>query len=699
MRRLLGALVAVVVIGALSTPAGASSAWTTYHLDRARTGNDLSGPALTPATKFWTAPLDGAVYAEPLLLGTTVYAVTENDTIYALNASNGSVIWSSHVGTPVPLSSLPCGNINPLGMTGTPVIDEAANELFVVAEENTPIRHELIGVDLTNGGVRLRRNIDIPGMDPVPHQERGALTLENGVVYVPFGGLAGDCGQYIGRVIGSREDGTGALLSYTVPTTREGGLWTPPGPTIDGSGNLLVATGNGASTTTYDHGNSVIKLSPGLSELDSWAPSTWLADNNSDADVGSTSPAIVGNGLLFQIGKRGVGYLLNASNLGGIGGDVFQANVCNSLGATAYAAPFIYVTCSDGMRALRQNGSSFSLAWQGPAAATGPPVIAGGAVWVTSTANGQLYALNPTTGAQLQPPLATGALPHFATPSAGDGLVFVGTSNSVVAFAGPNGFVPPAPLTNQGYWTVAADGGIFAYGGGAPFFGSAGGLPLVKPVVGMASTPTRQGYWLVASDGGIFSYGNAGFHGSMGGRPLNRPMVGMAATPTGGGYWTVASDGGVFSFGDARFFGSTGGLRLNQPVVGMAGTPSGHGYWLVASDGGVFSYGDAGFFGSTGSIRLNKPIVGMAATPDGGGYWLVASDGGIFAFGDAPFLGSTGSLRLNKPVVGMAATPSGQGYRMVASDGGIFDFGDAEFGGSRGGLPLNSPMVGMATAK
>ncbi|MGH9302625.1 MAG: hypothetical protein ACRD0E_12190, partial [Acidimicrobiales bacterium] len=77
------------------------------------------------------------------------------------------------------------------------------------------------------------------------------------------------------------------------------------------------------------------------------------------------------------------------------------------------------------------------------------------------------------------------------------------------------------------------------------------------------------GYWLVASDGGIFSFGDAGFFGSAGGIHLNRPIVGIASTPDGGGYWLVASDGGIFSFGDAGFFGSAGGIHLNRPIVGM----------------------------------------------------------------------------------------------------------------------------------
>ncbi len=221
----------------------------------------------------------------------------------------------------------------------------------------------------------------------------------------------------------------------------------------------------------------------------------------------------------------------------------------------------------------------------------------------------------------------------------------------------PNGTTPPAPFTRfsyVGYRLEASDGGVFAFD--APFYGSMGGVPLNRPIVGMAATPTGGGYWEVASDGGIFSFGNARFYGSMGGVPLNRPIVGMAAAPTGGGYWEVASDGGIFSFGGAGYLGSMGGRILLAPIVGMAATPTGGGYWEVASDGGIFSFGNARFYGSMGGVPLNQPIVGMATTPTGGGYWEVASDGGIFSFGGAGYLGSMGGMSLNRPIVGMAVS-------------------------------------------
>jgi hypothetical protein len=206
-----------------------------------------------------------------------------------------------------------------------------------------------------------------------------------------------------------------------------------------------------------------------------------------------------------------------------------------------------------------------------------------------------------------------------------------------------------ATLQPAGYQEVASDGGIFSFG--PPFYGSEGGKPLVKPIVGMAFDPDTGGYWEVASDGGIFSF-NAPFEGSEGGKPLVKPIVAIVADPTTGGYWEVASDGGIFSFGNAPFFGSMGGKPLDKPVVGMAYDSNTGGYWEVASDGGIFSF-HAPFEGSEGGKPLDKPIVAMADDSGTGGYWEVASDGGLFAF-NAPFGGSEGGKPLDKPIVGMS---------------------------------------------
>jgi hypothetical protein len=200
---------------------------------------------------------------------------------------------------------------------------------------------------------------------------------------------------------------------------------------------------------------------------------------------------------------------------------------------------------------------------------------------------------------------------------------------------------------------VASDGGVFSFGN-AVFRGSMGGKRLNQPMVGIAADPATGGYWTVASDGGVFAF-DAPFHGSLGAVHLTKPVIAMASTPDGGGYWLFASDGGVFAFGDAGFFGSAGGYVLTQPVVGAAPTPDGHGYWLVASDGGIFAFGDAAFEGSLGGHALKHPVVSMTAA-DAGGYWLTDSNGAVTAFGDAGYFGSA-PQNLAAPVVSMADGP------------------------------------------
>jgi hypothetical protein len=257
----------------------------------------------------------------------------------------------------------------------------------------------------------------------------------------------------------------------------------------------------------------------------------------------------------------------------------------------------------------------------------------------------------------------------------------------------------PAIPSVSAYWAVASDGGVFSFGG-APFYGSTGGIRLNRPVVAITATAPADsgGYREVASDGGIFDYGDAHFYGSTGGMQLNQPIVGMSATTDGAGYWLVAADGGVFTFGDAHFYGSTGAMRLNQPIVGMASTADNRGYWLVAADGGIFAFGDAHFYGSTGNLRLQKPIVAMASTRSHNGYWLVAADGGIFSFGDAVFHGSLGGVPQSRPIVSMATTADGGGYWFTNSNGAVTAFGDATYWGSTPQI-LSAPVVGMVQGR
>jgi hypothetical protein len=172
--------------------------WPTYHKDLSRSGFE---PAITPLSSIqfsWkSVELDGDVYAEPLVVGPNVIIATENDSVYDLDANTGSVIWRTHLGTPVRGGELPCGDIDPSGITGTPAIDTSRRVVYVVAFL-TPVHHELFALDLSTGTVKFHVPIDAPEADPKVEQQRAALAFSGGYVYVAYGGLFGDCGPYHG---------------------------------------------------------------------------------------------------------------------------------------------------------------------------------------------------------------------------------------------------------------------------------------------------------------------------------------------------------------------------------------------------------------------------------------------------------------------------------------------------------------------
>ena len=421
--------------GPTTTGAAATgqSAWTTYHRDNARAGYVAGLADPTRLSKAWSAQLDGAVYGEPLVVGDRVLVATERDSLYALSLRSGQVDWHTKVGEPVPLSALPCGNIDPLGITGTPVYDPATGLVFAVAEVAGPA-HVLVGVDARSGQVRVRRSADPAGIDPRPHQQRAALALSQGKVYVAYGGLLGDCGDYRGRVVASRTDGRGPLLAFQVPTSREAGIWGASGPAVDAHGDVYVAVGNGAATGgAWDHSDSVLRLSPELHLEDGFAPTRWPQDNAADADLGSMGPVLLPGGLVYADGKSGFGYLLRADHLGGIGGELVERSVCSAFGGSAAAGSTLYVPCTDGLRQVRAGpGARLELGWRAPGMVNGSPVVGGHTVYSLDPAGGTLYALDADRGT-VRASAPVGQASRFATPTLAGGLVLVGTLTGVVA--------------------------------------------------------------------------------------------------------------------------------------------------------------------------------------------------------------------------------------------------------------------------
>jgi outer membrane protein assembly factor BamB len=411
--------------------------WPNYHRDPAHTGFADATPPAGRLSVAWTRQLDGAVYGQPLAIGGLVIAATEGNTIYGLDRATGKVRWRAHVGTPVPLASLPCGNIDPLGITGTTAYDPATRLVYAVAE--TPgYHHVLVAVSAASGRVAFRRDIPTPDGQPRYDQQRAALALAHGRVYIAFGGLFGDCGPYRGSVVGAPASGRGPLVSYVVPTAREAGIWAAGGLAIGPGGTIYAGVGNGAATGgAYDGSDSVTALSPELHRTQIFAPAAWAADNASDLDLGSLSPVVLPTGMVLSVGKRGTGYLLDGSHLGGVGGQVAEAPVCPAFGGAAVRGTVAYVPCAGGgMAAVDTADRRIRVLWRGPESAAGSPVLGGGAVWVTDWDAGVLYQLDPANG-HVREQIGLGSpLPHFASPSLAGPLVLIGTMNGVVAISG-----------------------------------------------------------------------------------------------------------------------------------------------------------------------------------------------------------------------------------------------------------------------
>jgi outer membrane protein assembly factor BamB len=446
-RWLLAAAVSLAMLGlpAAGAVSAADDDWPTYHHSADRAGVGAAGSTFDSVQPTWTTGgLDGAVYAEPLYVGGHVFVATENNTLYSIDAASGGPLWQTHLAEPAQASSLPCGNIRPtVGITGTPTIDAGAGLLYAAAMV-PPSSYELYAVDVNSGNVVWHRPLDQQGLDAPSAGQRGALALEQGQVYVPFGGRFGDCGNYHGQVVAaSGSDPTAGLTTYTTPA-RRAGMWAPGGVAIADDGNVYVATGNGDASGPEGRTEAVLALSPALQEVDAWQPSDWLALDRADRDVGSVPPALLQDqGLVFQSGKNGTGYLLRMGGLGGVGGEAFSGAIpagCGGVfGATAYASGMLYVPCGGKVVALQvsNNPPSFSLAWQGPGEqgqpTVGAPIVAGGAVWDVDL-GGRVLALDAATGNQRFAGQLPGQPNKFAGLAYGGGQVYVATPDGVAAF-------------------------------------------------------------------------------------------------------------------------------------------------------------------------------------------------------------------------------------------------------------------------
>lgn len=479
--------------------AGASSraqSVVTYHATPDRAGLYVA-PTLTPAAAAgvhrdsgFDGTVNGSVYAQPLYwvppnaTSGRVIVATETNTVYALDAATGLVVWQTVLGPPAPNGSLLCGDIVPSGITGTPVIDLAIQVLYVNALVDTAQgpHHQVFSLDLSDGHVRHGWPIDIQAQlaasgisfDSRAQGERGALTIVGNRLYVPYGGIAGDCGSYHGWVVGVSLGAPRLLGAWSTRAAR-GGIWSQGGVTYDGKW-MYATTGNTSGTSSWGDGEAVIRVQPNLlhstSTRDYFAPANWLNLDNTDTDLGGTGPlpidVPVSGGAplkrLLALGKDGNAYLLDRTNLGGIGGALDQVQVSTgeiitgpAMFHTATAAMVAFYgvgsACPNGqtggdltmLTVIASKTAPINTAWCASFSGRGAPIVtttdgmANPIVWVAGAeGDNRLHGFGGIDGKAL----FTGGgaddvmsgLRHFVTILSAAGRFYVGGDGRIYAF-------------------------------------------------------------------------------------------------------------------------------------------------------------------------------------------------------------------------------------------------------------------------
>jgi hypothetical protein len=471
---------------ALVSSAAAQSVLT-YHARSDRHGNYTmpaqsweAARSLRLDTSF--APrFEGHLYAQPLYwrprgaeTGLLIVA-SESNVVTAIDAATGDTVWTRTLGRPVPLSAFGCGNIDPLGITGTPVIDEASGSLYLdaIVGDTAGPRHRMFGLSLKDGAPLPGWPIDVADalrakgetFDPRVQNQRGALLLLNGTLYVPYGGFFGDCGNYHGWVVGVPVADPQRVSAWRT-RGRGGGIWAPGGIASDGQA-LYVATGNTLGARDWADGEAVFRLSPDLHHSerssDFFAAADWRALDSRDADLGGTNPLPLdlpgGQPVVLALGKDEKAYLLDRHNLGGFGGSLLTERVATYPIRTAPAAypganaMFVAFQGHGARCPAGQGGDVTALkiaagaarmietAWCGAVSGAGAPIVtttdgsANPIVWMLGAeGDNRLHGFGGDTGETLftSPPLA--GLRHFQTLIAADDRLFVGADGRLYAF-------------------------------------------------------------------------------------------------------------------------------------------------------------------------------------------------------------------------------------------------------------------------
>ncbi len=387
--------------------------------------------------------ISGHVYAQPLYLEggpggkAMVIVATESNNVYALDATSGRVIWQRNLGTPVAHSDMPCGDIDPLGITGTPIVDLPSRALFLDAmttpDGGRTKKHLIYSLKADTGAINAGWPVDVNaaarsgdlGFNSTVQNERSALSILGDKVYVPYGGHYGDCGSYHGWVVSVQMSNPAQVTAWAT-LAKGGGIWAVGGAASDGK-DLFAVTGNTIDAgDTWKGGNGVIRLQPGPvfsgATKDYWAPPDWRQLDRNDKDMGGSGallvdvPGATPAALILALGKDGKAYLLDRNNLGGVAEAITTDHIYNGeiiqAAATYKTAKGTYVVfrgTDDTLTAFRIEPGKpprIADAWKVRQRGRGSPFVTttgGGAnpiVWVVGAeGDGRLMGYNGDTGA------------------------------------------------------------------------------------------------------------------------------------------------------------------------------------------------------------------------------------------------------------------------------------------------------------
>ena len=486
-----GSLIVILLCTAL-VPANAQVNVTQKNNNPSRDGHYVDA-AFTPTNAAnlardtgFNGVVVGNVHAQPLYIegganGPMVVVVTASNNVYALHADTGTPIWSRTDIGPAVTSGLPCGNENPVGIIGTPVVDLASRSLFFDALiSGNPIKHFIYSLNVDTGTTRTGWPVDVNnagiGFTSLAQEDRGALALVNGIVYVPYSGYFGDCGNYHGWVVGVHTDNP-SIVGGWATAAQGGGIWGHSGVASDGT-NMFVITGNTFTSPgdPWSGGEAIVRLQDGPTftgnPTDFWAPANWQSLDNSDTDLGGCSailidvPGATPSQLVLALGKDGNAYLVNRNNLGGVAGPVTSLGVDGTLlgqssttYTTAQGTYFVFRAGGSQIKAYKITATSppaIVSAWNASQSGRGSPWVTttdgtnNAIVWVVGAeGDNKLHGYDGDTGDVL---FAGGGTNELMTGTrkwnsgmVARGSIYIANDNKVYKFNVPTGKPTPTP--------------------------------------------------------------------------------------------------------------------------------------------------------------------------------------------------------------------------------------------------------------